>query len=564
MTHQKRPGDYASIASASYLPRIIGYMLMAVMLISVFYPDITTTVMIYMGINCLIWPHIAKLHCVYAPNERIAEFRNLYFDALFYGLWCAAVGFQLWVVFALVIVTSLNSLIIGGIKRYLMCSLSLVAGCLIGVIINGFELVEQSNFWTKIIAAISIYLYCINVAVFNRIYAGKIKKSRDRIKRQITELRDAKVLAEQGSKAKSEFLANMSHEIRTPMNGVLGILQLLHREKLNVEHHLLVSKALDSAEFLLTIVNDVLDFSKIEANEMSLEKKPFSMSDLVTSVFDELQQSAKDKNITLSLTINKQFNEAWLGDTVRVRQITLNIMNNAIKFTSQGYVKINLDTIKINNKPIISLTVEDTGIGISEEAQKTLFQRFHQADNSTTRKFGGTGLGLAISYRLVSLMNGKIDISSQEGKGTCVNIQLPLTPTNIDQNTQQQNIKKPPNWHDISILIAEDNPVNQVVIKSMIAKTGATLVLVENGKLAVESAEAENFDLILMDIQMPVMDGLQAFNAIRQFNNAVPIVALTANTLAADIKKYKNIGFTAHIAKPISIDTLYSELEKLL
>ncbi|WP_081216079.1 ATP-binding protein [Pseudoalteromonas luteoviolacea] len=553
-----------SLGKLNYAPRIIGCVLMAIMLIGTFYNDFTLTIGICIFLNCAVWPHVARLHSKLSAERVGAEYINLYMDALLYGIWCAATGFQIWVVFALLIVNSLNSLILGGIKRYYISTLVLVLGGALGGGFLGFEFVEQSPLVTKVVAAASVYLYCCNVGFFNRKYSAQIKRSRDKMQEQNQALIEAKVKAEHASKAKSEFLANMSHEIRTPMNGILGALQIIEQEPLNNESKHLVSKAIYSADSLLTVINDILDFSKIEAHRLVLEVTPFSIKEAVESVVADLSVEAQKKAISLTVNLEKDLNLGWLGDSVRIRQILLNLVSNAVKFTESGGIHITVKSVKYEHQSALCIVVTDTGIGMDEKTQKSIFNRFEQADSSTTRKYGGTGLGLAISDSLVKLMGGVVELESEIGKGTRVCVTLPLKQATLTDQKEGANTESVPNFDNVNILIAEDNDINQLVIKKMLEKTGAKLDLVGNGKLAVRAFETSTYDLVLMDIQMPEMDGVEAFSIIHQINAAVPVVALTANVMPQDIEHYKNLGFANHIGKPVSMNAMYKTLTHIL
>lgn len=529
-------------------------------MLAVFYPVESFNVVIGLIANCLVWPHVARLHSKLAGETRQSELINQHCDAFFYGLWSAVVGFQLWIVFALLIVTSLNSLIAGGLKNYAIAILLMLLGMLSGGLWLGFELIEYTPFSGKVIAATSIYLYCCNVGYFNSQSTKIINRSRKEIKRQNQELKSAWLKAEEGSRAKSEFLANMSHEIRTPMNGILGTLQLIQRDLQDKTLQPLVSKALYSTKSLLTIINDILDFSKIEANKLSLESAPFSMVEVVDSVSADLTPAAGKKGLQLKTEIVPGFPDGWLGDSVRVRQILLNLASNAVKFTHEGSVSIGLKTVQQQGNMAIRFTVSDTGIGMSEAAQRKIFERFTQADTSTTRKYGGTGLGMSITVSLVHLMNGEISLDSDEGKGTSVQVTLPLAQTDLQTAGNDETPTGIPDLSDVQVLIAEDNEINQAIIESMLEKTGAALTLVENGRLAVEAFKAQQFHIVLMDIQMPEMDGIEAFSQIQQINPEVPVVALTANVMADDIQRYQALGFVNHVGKPFNMDYLYQVL----
>ncbi|WP_082078904.1 PAS domain-containing hybrid sensor histidine kinase/response regulator [Pseudoalteromonas rubra] len=370
----------------------------------------------------------------------------------------------------------------------------------------------------------------------------------------------AKQAAENAVKAKSDFLANMSHEIRTPMNAILGGLQLLHQAKLEPDLKVILDNAAFSAQSLLTIINDILDYSKIESNQLTLEQVPFSLLDVLDSVKYDLDSLVSKKGIELIVAIEPTFTDGWLGDLVRVKQILLNLISNAVKFTDQGCVKVVVGCIDYNNRQALCIDVIDSGIGMSVEAQQRIFERFSQADSSTTRKYGGTGLGMSITLSLVKLMNGALELTSQVGKGTQIKVVLPLAQTALKSNAQQSESLSPPDMKGRHILVAEDNKINQMLIKAFLKGTQATLTIVENGKLAVEAAMCTEFDLILMDIHMPEMDGNEAQRQIYARNPGIPVIALTANVMTEDVKGYLAQGFVAHVGKPIDMNSLYQVL----
>ncbi|MDP4490377.1 PAS domain S-box protein [Pseudoalteromonas piscicida] len=370
----------------------------------------------------------------------------------------------------------------------------------------------------------------------------------------------ARQAAEHSSKAKSDFLANMSHEIRTPMNAILGGLQLLENANLEPDLEKILANAVYSAKSLLTIINDILDYSKIESNKIELESTEISILEILESVKYDLDALVSNKGIDFAVIVDDSFEDGWLGDLVRVKQIVLNLASNAVKFTNNGEVKIVVSCRTYNDKKAVYLSVQDSGIGMNEDAQKRIFDRFSQADTSTTRKYGGTGLGMSITVSLIKLMNGNINLISEAGKGTNVDIILPLERAKNLSKPAHKKSFTPPNLENTHILIAEDNKINQVLIKTMLKETNATYVIVENGILALEALKEKAFDLILMDIHMPFMDGVGAIKAIRKEGNLTPAIALTANVMVEDVKHYMEIGFNAHIAKPIELPVLYGTL----
>jgi len=380
----------------------------------------------------------------------------------------------------------------------------------------------------------------------------------------IRKLFDAKLAAENAAQSKSDFLANMSHEIRTPMNAILGGLQLLENTSLPDELRVVLKNASYSGQSLLTIINDILDYSKIESNQLQLEKASFSLTEVLDSITYDLDSLVSEKRIGFTVNKDESYNEYWVGDLVRVKQIILNLSSNAVKFTEKGSVKINASSKVFEGKEAIYLEVVDSGIGMSKEVTEHIFERFTQADSSTTRKYGGTGLGMSITISLVKMMGGEIDIQSKQGLGTTVTIKLPLPKANNIADKAPKKSFKAPNLKGKKILIAEDNNINQVLIKAMMAKTNADITIVENGLLAFEAVQLELFDLVFMDIHMPVMDGIEANQQIKTILPNLPIIALTANVMDKDVKHYYQQGFIFHVPKPIDINELYGTLRRCL
>ena len=397
---------------------------------------------------------------------------------------------------------------------------------------------------------------------FTMILAGFNEQLRVRVDKQTARLEELVVELKHADKVKSEFLANMSHEIRTPMNGILGTLQLLLKSALSEKHNELVSNALSSSRSLLAILNDILDFSKLEAGKVAIETAPFSVKVLVNQVLRNQARAAKSKELTLTCDFEADFWQFREGDSTRIKQVLENVVSNAIKFTSEGAITVHVFAL---NKDNVCIEVTDTGIGLSQEQMNRLFNRFEQADSSTTRKYGGTGLGLSISKQLVDLMRGEITVTSELQKGSTFKIMLPLKAVSADKVNEKEEVHADlPDLQDFKILVAEDNQVNRLVIGAMLTPTGASISFAENGLEATQMASSQHYDLILMDIQMPEMDGVQACQIIKQQLPKLPIVALTANVMEQDVKMYLGSGFTAHLGKPIEIDALMTLLKRLL
>lgn len=392
------------------------------------------------------------------------------------------------------------------------------------------------------------------------------------------ELIHSKELAEAAAKAKAIFLANISHEIRTPMNGIIGMIDILKQTPLTIEQLEYVDIVGVSGENLLMIINDVLDFSKIEAGQITFERIRFNLHDEINEVIKILRYKAIEKKLELSFELAEDVPELLIGDPLRLKQVLINLCNNSIKFTAEGFVKIQV-SLKVKDASLVRLyfEVKDSGIGISAENQKKLFKSFAQADTSTTRKFGGTGLGLAISKNLVQLMNGNIGIISEEGEGAIFHFdgEFGVSGQMITEEDHQELDKSVQRDFKLKILLAEDNVINQKVAILNLQKLGHSVIVVSNGFLAVEKFQSESPDVIFMDIQMPVMDGVEATGKIREWEQInkviprIPIIAMTANTLKSDKDLFLSAGMDDYLSKPFNsgelvrvIDRIYKQLER--
>ena len=378
----------------------------------------------------------------------------------------------------------------------------------------------------------------------------------------------AKEQAEAANVAKSSFLATMSHEIRTPLNGVLGMAQVMEGDVLSEVQRDRLKVVRSSGENLLTILNDVLDLSKIEAGKLELEQAPFQVKEIARGVQAAFSGIASQKGLAFELTIDPDVAGAYFGDATRVRQILYNLASNALKFTSEGAVTVAVGADAAG----LVLKVSDTGIGIPADRVGQLFQKFEQADASTTRKYGGTGLGLAICRELAELMGGTITVESEAGRGSTFVVRLPLEPA-LGVEPPGEAADQPDaaevDLSQLRILTAEDNPVNQLVLRTMLQQAGLETHVVGNGREAVEAWETADWDLILMDVQMPQMDGVSATRAIRAREaetgrTPTRIIALTANAMSHQIGEYLAAGMDDFVAKPIDIAKLFEAIERAL
>lgn len=364
-----------------------------------------------------------------------------------------------------------------------------------------------------------------------------------------------KSAAERLARVKSEFLANMSHEIRTPLNAVLGLAQIGSRENAGRKSGETFVRIVDAGQHLLAVINDILDFSKLEAGRLKVEKLPFELNAVIRNVVNFVSSRAEAKKLQLSITLAENLPEWVAGDALRLAQILTNLLSNAIKFTEHGDVRLRV----ASENGHIFFRVIDTGIGMSDEQLGRLFTPFEQADSSTTRQFGGTGLGLAISRDLARLMGGDIDVESKPGAGSSFSLHLALAEVAAPEQVVNVAAGSGPQLAGISVLAAEDVEVNRLILADLLENQGAKVTFVENGLQAIErihEAGAKAFDVVLMDIQMPVMDGFEATAQLRQLAPALPVIGLTAHAMAEEREKCLAAGMRDHVAKPIDINKL--------
>ncbi len=392
-------------------------------------------------------------------------------------------------------------------------------------------------------------------AHFHREYTSGLRRE--------AELEAARRSAEVASQAKSSFVANISHEIRTPVNGLLGMLELSLMDDVPEHHRETLRTAKSSGETLLGLLNDLLDFSKIDAGRMALESIPFDIEELVTSVVHLFEPQARGKGIHLSATISGA-PPHLIGDPTRLRQVLMNLTGNAIKFTDRGSVSIDVSA-RAGDIWEASFAVTDTGIGIARDKQPLIFEAFTQADNDTTRKFGGTGLGLAICHRLIGLMGGTLEVRSEPGRGSVFSFVLPMQPSFVPPGPAR--VPEPsPGIPQLRVLVVEDNLVNQRVAAGLLSRHGHQAIVVPNGAEAVAACRSGGFDVVLMDVHMPEMGGLEATRIIRsaEAGRRVPIIGLTASASDADRRECLEAGMDDYVSKPFRFEDLARAFGRVL
>lgn len=528
----------------------------------------------------LLWPHIAYLVARLSSAQKKTEKNNIHMDSFLMGMAFPASCFNFWVIFGSINVLISNAIRCGGPRQIIQDALFNLMGIILGIAVYGFNPVAASGRLTMLICltCISVYFTLLSLAayyMFNQLIRSK------------QSLNAAKNEAESANIAKSDFLANMSHEIRTPMNSILGMSEFMANSSLDSKQKVYMSNIRSSAEILLALINDILDLSKIEAGQLSIEQQEFNVSSALESTGNLIAYKIQEKGLTFNQHIHKDIPDRLVGDPGRLRQILLNLCSNAEKFTHQGEIDVTVSLVgQTDEEAELKFEVRDTGIGIPADKMDLLFKHFSQIDTSSTRRYGGSGLGLVISKKLVELMDGQIGVESTEGSGSV----FWFTAKFRQQNKYKENASEAENpdatlingiliaednrpilndeiKRRLKILVAEDNLLNQIVLTTILEKAGYTADAVSNGREAVHAMEKNHYDIILMDVQMPEMGGLEATRLIRSGNSLNPhaiIIAVTAKAMKEDRTESEEAGMNDYVTKPIQPTILLEKIRRYM
>ncbi|MNS10221.1 Aerobic respiration control sensor protein ArcB [compost metagenome] len=423
------------------------------------------------------------------------------------------------------------------------------SGNVLGVVIVARDVTDQKRIATELVEA--------------RVFAELATEIAEEAK---INAENATIIAENAVKAKQQFLSNMSHEIRTPMNAIIGFTKVVLKTDLTAKQKEYLNAIKMSGDALIVLINDILDLAKVDAGKMTFEKTPFKMKSSISAMLHLFETKIQEKNLRLVTEYDRNIPDVLVGDPVRLHQIILNLVSNAVKFTTKGKIIVSVDLFyEEEDKVIIQFAVTDTGIGIPEEKIGKIFENFQQASSGTSRLYGGTGLGLAIVKQLVESQGGTIRVKSTVDEGSTFSFTLSFQKTNSDAELENEIVELDTEIKNIKVLVVEDIPLNQLLMKTLLDEFGFARDIAENGKIAIEKLKNKDYDIILMDLQMPEMNGFEATEYIRKtMNSKIPIIALTADVTTVDLAKCKAVGMNDYIAKPVDERLLYSKIIGIL
>ncbi|MGJ8661485.1 MAG: ATP-binding protein, partial [Bacteroidota bacterium] len=422
-------------------------------------------------------------------------------------------------------------------------------GKVLGVVIVARDVTDQKRIATELLEA----------KVFAELATAKAEQA-------TRNAEEATRLAEHAVKAKQQFLSNMSHEIRTPMNAIIGFTKVMLKTELTIKQKEYLTAIKVSGNSLIVLIDDILDLAKVDAGKMTFEQTPFKLASSISTMLHLFETKIQEKNLKLIINYDDKIPEVLLGDSVRLHQIILNLVSNAVKFTSKGSITVGVILESENEKnALIKFSVKDTGIGIAENKIESIFDNFQQASSDTSRLYGGTGLGLAIVKQLVEAQGGNISVESKAEEGASFSFLLSFKKTNEEAKLDIGLVELDEDIKNIKVLVVEDIPLNQLLMKTLLDDFGFERDIASNGRIAIESLQSKSYDIILMDLQMPEMNGFEATEYIRKtLHSKIPIIALTADVTTVDLAKCKSVGMNDYIAKPVDEKILYSKIVGLV
>lgn len=422
-------------------------------------------------------------------------------------------------------------------------------GNVLGVVIVARDVTEQNRIATRLKEAIVSADLSTTVAEEAQIKAE-----------------NARQLAENAVKAKQQFLSNMSHEIRTPMNAIIGFTKVVLRTELSSKQQEYITAIKTSGDALIVLINDILDLAKVDAGKMTFEETPFKMAKSISAMLHLFEPKIQEKNLTLIKSYDHKIPKVLLGDPVRLHQIIMNLVSNAVKFTKKGKITVSANLLKEDEEKVtIAFMVTDTGIGIGKDKMSGIFENFQQASSETSRLFGGTGLGLAIVKQLVEAQGGHVTVNSTIGKGSAFCFTLSFKKTTEEAELEATIVESDPQMQDIKVLVVEDIPLNQLLMRTLLDDFGFESDIASNGQIAIDKLRQKAYDIVLMDLQMPEMNGFEATEYIRKkLNSKIPIIALTADVTTADLDKCKAVGMDDYLSKPVDERLLQRKIIRIL